>query len=183
VGQSDHRAAKRERRGPGPGVVRQRAAGSRRPETRQKRQVWRLVADVSGKDAEVVFPAAAGLACRGDIVGRSVDVTELSRAPTFNRRAARGEPGRRAHDAVRIVYGCMGVLLAAYLVSWLFRTHASSPLDDWCVDGFEVVAAGLCIAKGVPRRPGRAMPLILGLALLSWATGDMRSIRSLTSRS
>jgi diguanylate cyclase (GGDEF)-like protein len=67
----------------------------------------------------------------------------------------------------------MGVLVAAYLVSWLFRTHSSSPLDDWCVDGFEVVAAGLCIAKGVPRRPGRAMPLILGLALLSWATGDI----------
>ena len=67
----------------------------------------------------------------------------------------------------------MGVLLAAYLASWLFRTHSSSPLDDWCVDGFEVVAAGLCIAKGLTRRPGRAMPLILGLALLSWAAGDI----------
>jgi diguanylate cyclase len=121
----------------------------------------------------VVLPAAAGAACRGDSVRRSVDVTELSWAQTSNRRAARGDSGRRAPDAVRIVYGCMGVLLAAYWVSWLFRTHASSPLDDWCVDGFEVVAAGVCLAKGVARRPGRAMPLILGLALLSWATGDI----------
>jgi hypothetical protein len=68
------------------------------------------------------------------------------------------EPGRRAHDIMRFVYAFLGLLLAAYLISWLFRTQSSSPLDDWWVGGFEVVAAGLCIAKAAPRRPGRAMP-------------------------
>jgi diguanylate cyclase (GGDEF)-like protein len=81
---------------------------------------------------------------------------------------------------MRIVYAFLSLLLAAYLISWLFRAHASSPLDDWCVGAFEIIAASLCIAKGVPRRRGRAMPLILGLALLSWAAGDITlSVESL----
>jgi diguanylate cyclase (GGDEF)-like protein len=108
-----------------------------------------------------------------ETVGRTADVTEISGSRTSTRRAVYDEPGRRAHDIMRFVYAFLGLLLAAYLISWLFRTQSSSPLDDWCVGGFEVVAAGLCIAKAVPRRPGRAMPLILGVALLSWALGDI----------
>ncbi len=95
-----------------------------------------------------------------------------------------GEPGqlfraRWAGDRARTIlwatYAVMGVLLAGYLA---FLTasgpHGNSlPVSGWGAAGFELVAGALCIARGVSRRPGRAVALTLGLAVTSWALGDL----------
>ena len=96
----------------------------------------------------------------------------------------RGEPGelfhtRRRGDRARAVllavYGLMGILLVAYLAYLVIQgPHGESQVvTGWWVDAFELAAAALCIARGLTRRPGRAMALILGLAMTSWALGDL----------
>jgi diguanylate cyclase (GGDEF)-like protein len=85
-------------------------------------------------------------------------------------------PSDRVGDtpvAVRAVFGCLSIVLAVYLLSWTVRSSASPWLDGWLIDGFEVIAAALCLARGVRRGPGRAVALTLGLAVLSWAIGDL----------
>src|SRR5437879_9287556 len=60
--------------------------------------------------------------------------------------AAEGSPGRYLWSA----YTVMAVLLAAYLGSLIARPDASSTLvDGWMVCAFELVASGLCIARGL----------------------------------
>jgi diguanylate cyclase len=85
------------------------------------------------------------------------------------------EHGNHSNRKVWIVYGLMGGLLVGYLGHLVFRSHDqySSLLDGWLVAGFEVVAAGLCLAKGLLWRRGRAVALVLGAALLSWSIGDV----------
>ena len=46
-------------------------------------------------------------------------------------------------------------------------------LDGWTIVALELVASGLCIARGVLYRRGRAVALVLGAALLSWTIGDL----------
>jgi diguanylate cyclase (GGDEF)-like protein len=66
-------------------------------------------------------------------------------------------------------------ILAGYLISLVARTPAqlSAPLDGWGVAGFEVMLAVLCFARAVFRPGNRALALVLGAALLSWALGDV----------
>src|SRR5256884_1064208 len=73
------------------------------------------------------------------------------------------------------VYGLLGVLVVAYLSSLIFRGPDQSwPLvDDWMTAGFEIIAGALCMARAVGRRRSRAIPLVLGGALLAWAAGDL----------
>ncbi len=72
-------------------------------------------------------------------------------------------------------YGLMGVLLVGYLASMIARggNLSSQLLDGWSVSAFEVVLSVLCIARGLTRRPGRAMALTLGAGLLMWSLGDI----------
>lgn len=71
------------------------------------------------------------------------------------------------------VYGLLGVLLVGYLGSLLAPGHHSrSFIDGWPVVGFEFAASLLCIGLALGRKHGRAVPLVLGCALLSWTTGD-----------
>ena len=69
----------------------------------------------------------------------------------------------------------MGTLLIAYVTSLLVR----SPDDNWpWIDGwgvalFEVAAAGLLLARCVTQDHNRAVPLVLGSAVLAWAIGDL----------
>jgi diguanylate cyclase (GGDEF)-like protein len=74
-----------------------------------------------------------------------------------------------------IGFAVLGVLLAAYLISLLVRNPAEdwTWLDGWTVCGIEVVASGMCIVRGLNKHPGRAAPLALGFALLSWSVGDV----------
>jgi len=89
---------------------------------------------------------------------------------------------RRAgdHEAVALggAYAVMGVLLLAYLAYLAYRAFqggggGSRAISGWGVDLFELAAAGLCLARGLTRRPGRVVALTLGLALASWALGDV----------
>ncbi len=73
-----------------------------------------------------------------------------------------------------IGYGVIGTLLLAYLISLIVRNANQSWtwLDGWALTSLELVAVGMCLYRGFDRRPGRAIPLILGFALLSWTIGD-----------
>ena len=73
-----------------------------------------------------------------------------------------------------LAYAILGTLLIAYLVSLLIRRPDQQWewLDGWSVAAFEMVASVLCINKGLAKKPGRAVPLILGFSLLSWSIGD-----------
>ena len=65
------------------------------------------------------------------------------------------------------------MVLAAYLVSLLIRGPSQSiPLiDGWGVAAFELVASALCLGRALTSRH-RAVPLLLGLGILSWTFGD-----------
>jgi diguanylate cyclase (GGDEF)-like protein len=69
----------------------------------------------------------------------------------------------------------MATLLAAYLISLMVRSPSDSwpLLDGWGVAAFEVVLAGLLLARGFVGLPGRAVPIVLGAAVASWAIGDV----------
>jgi diguanylate cyclase (GGDEF)-like protein len=80
-----------------------------------------------------------------------------------------------AWRSVWVLYGVMGVLLAAYLGYLLARRPDgdSSLIDGWLVAGLETFASLLCIWQGLRSGRRRAMPLVLGAALLSWSIGDV----------
>lgn len=84
-------------------------------------------------------------------------------------------PGRRAARTVWLVYLSIAILLAGY-VGFLV-THAdhqySTWLDGWGVDCVEIVASLMCLSRALGRRRARAVPLVLGAALLSWSLGDV----------
>ncbi len=69
----------------------------------------------------------------------------------------------------------MATLLTAYVVSLLVRSPGQSwPwVDGWGVAVYEVILAGLLVARGFTRQGGRAVPLVLGSAVLAWALGDV----------
>lgn len=100
--------------------------------------------------------------------------------PTFtaNRPDAKLEPPLWVLNQAKWMwraFGVLGVVLLAYLVSLLVRPAGSSwPwLDGWVVCGIEVVAAIICILRGLDRHSSGAAPLSLGFGLLSWALGDV----------
>ncbi|MHB8488409.1 MAG: putative bifunctional diguanylate cyclase/phosphodiesterase [Candidatus Dormibacteria bacterium] len=81
----------------------------------------------------------------------------------------------RAPRAIWVVYAVMGSLLTAYIVSLLVRSPGDTwPwIDGWGVAVYEVILALLLVARGFSRLPGRAVPLVLGSAVLAWACGDV----------
>jgi diguanylate cyclase (GGDEF)-like protein len=91
------------------------------------------------------------------------------------RRLAARVPGPKHGDAVSLIYGVMGALLVAYLVLLIVRPPAQSSMviDGWGVDAFELFAGALCVVGGLRRRPGSAVPLVLGAAIVCWALGDL----------
>ena len=83
-------------------------------------------------------------------------------------------PAAPLRARIWIAYGAMGVLLVGYLAFKLFHGDSTSTLiDGWMVAGFELVASALCLARGLVRRSGRAVALVLGVGLLSWSIGDV----------
>ena len=81
----------------------------------------------------------------------------------------------RVTKTVWIGFTVLASLLVAYFISLLVRTPAQQTtwLDGWSVCALEVIASGMCIARGLNRSPGRSAPLVLGLSLLSWTIGDI----------
>ena len=105
----------------------------------------------------------------------------MSRAsvrPGSDTRAPRGaapvQPTAGGARQVWTAYAVMGVLLAAYLGSLIVRSpdQSSDLVDGWLAATFELVGAALCIGRAAIRRPGRAVAVTLGLALLMWSLGD-----------
>ena len=84
-------------------------------------------------------------------------------------------PDDRSKAVLWAAYALMGVLLVGYLASLIVRgsDHPSRLVDGWLVDGFEMTAAALCIARGLTRRSGRAVALTLGFGLVMWSLGDI----------
>jgi diguanylate cyclase (GGDEF)-like protein len=68
----------------------------------------------------------------------------------------------------------MGALLLSYFVSLIVRGPDQSVefVDGWLVAAFEVVASALCISRAFGDRRRRAIPLTLGVGVLSWSIGD-----------
>ena len=100
--------------------------------------------------------------------------------PDGGKRGEQGWPdhARRAGDRARTslvtTYALMGVLLVGYLAFLLVRGPSGNSLlvSGWGAASFELAAGALCLARGVTRRPGRAVALTLGFAITSWALGD-----------
>ncbi|MBV9837276.1 MAG: diguanylate cyclase, partial [Solirubrobacterales bacterium] len=69
----------------------------------------------------------------------------------------------------------MGALLLGYVILLLggYSPSNTSLIGGWGVDAFEMLAGALCVANGFVRRRGRAVPIVLGASLMSWATGDL----------
>ncbi|MGB9183305.1 MAG: bifunctional diguanylate cyclase/phosphodiesterase [Solirubrobacteraceae bacterium] len=78
------------------------------------------------------------------------------------------------HQGARSVYAVLAAVLLAYIAYAALRGPGQNItlIDGWGVDAVELLAAALCMAAGL--RPGRiaAAPLVLGLALAAWGTGD-----------
>jgi diguanylate cyclase (GGDEF)-like protein len=88
--------------------------------------------------------------------------------------------GARRFGAVRgwrhvwLAYGLLAVVLLAYFAFLLDDPGRGyvTWLDGWAVDAIELSAGVLCLARAASRAHGRAVPLILGIALVSWSVGD-----------
>jgi diguanylate cyclase (GGDEF)-like protein len=90
------------------------------------------------------------------------------------RGAAMPKHGTRPNATIWIAYGVMGILLAGFLARLMFHEDHYWPLvDGWGVAGFELIVSGLCLARGLVRRSGRTVALVLGAALLAWSMGDV----------
>jgi diguanylate cyclase (GGDEF)-like protein len=72
------------------------------------------------------------------------------------------------------LYAVLGAILVAYLLTLLLRNPGAhwTWLDGWVICAVEIVAALMCIARGVSRSAPPAYA-ILGVALLCWAVGDL----------
>ena len=75
---------------------------------------------------------------------------------------------RRAPHQGRLlwaVYGALGAVLVAYLVSLLVRGDNSSELvDGWLVAAFELLGSCLCFLRAAGRPGRRAVPVAFGSA-------------------
>ncbi len=71
-------------------------------------------------------------------------------------------------------FGLLGFLFVGYLGWMIFLPHFrySPVVNGWLPDGFELIVALLCLARGLLRQRGRVVALALGVGLLSWAIGD-----------
>jgi len=84
-----------------------------------------------------------------------------------------------AGPAVRMFYVLAAVLVAGYVISELVRrdAHGWPIVDDWGVAVFEILLSAMCIARGLVasnrNRMARAVPIVLGSALMAWSLGDL----------
>jgi len=99
--------------------------------------------------------------------------TALPNPPKPSTEAAPAEPHRHS-QWVRFAFAGLGVLWLAYLISLIVRRPGQqwTWLDGWGLVGLEMVATALCLHRGREKRPGRTVPLLLGMAVLCWTIGD-----------
>ena len=95
----------------------------------------------------------------------------LSALASLARSRRRDDPSRRVWASYTLLAG----VLLGYLVLLLVRRNGSYSLavDGWGVVAFEMAAGLLCIAGALHRHQGRGAWVLLGAALMSWASGDL----------
>src|SRR4051812_4310472 len=77
---------------------------------------------------------------------------------------------RRAARAVLMV---AAALVAAQLAHALFSVGPDWLFDDIVYNAVDLIAAGLCLARGLARREDRAAWLLIGGGLVAWTLGDL----------
>ena len=82
---------------------------------------------------------------------------------------ARGSAQKRA---LSLIFGLLGALLFAYLVYLLASPEGSLAITGWGASGFEFVVGALCLSAGLAPARRRVVPILFGLATMSWAIGD-----------
>jgi methyl-accepting chemotaxis protein len=90
--------------------------------------------------------------------------------------AAASEVDAGRPPALTALYGLLIVVLAGFAVSLIVRGPDGPSytwLDGWGVDGFELLAGLLVIARGIARPRDRAYTVWLGLGCCAWAVGDI----------
>ena len=75
--------------------------------------------------------------------------------------------------ALSLTFGLLGALLLAYLVYLLVTPEGSLAVNGWGAAGYELVLGALCLAAGLVPARRRVVPVLLGLATMSWAIGDL----------
>ena len=84
-----------------------------------------------------------------------------------------------ASPALKRLYAADGDPRGRLLVSEMLRGNAGSwpAVDQWGVAGFELLGSALCIRRAFVGRDralmARLVPFVLGVALMSWSTGDL----------
>src|SRR3984893_6438898 len=83
-------------------------------------------------------------------------------------------PARPRIRPIWAAYSLLGVLVIAYITALILRGPGVEwPfVDGWLVAAFEFLASVLCLYRALTLRRGRAVPLLLGLGVLSWSIGD-----------
>jgi diguanylate cyclase len=73
-----------------------------------------------------------------------------------------------------LVYGLLGLCLIAYAVFVSVRPAGqySTAVDGWGVDAGEIIAGLLCLTRAYANPRHRLVTLLLGVGILTWATGD-----------
>jgi diguanylate cyclase (GGDEF)-like protein len=121
-------------------------------------------------------------AARVSPAGKDLDLPEhrpatrpVIAAANRRRRLSVATESTRAARVLWASYGLLAVLLAAYLASLLLRspTQDLALFDGWVVGAIEVAATILCLIGATGRHRGRAVPLVLGAALMAWTAGDI----------
>jgi PAS domain S-box-containing protein len=82
---------------------------------------------------------------------------------------------------MRTIFFVAALLVVAYLISLVVRPISSynTLVDGWAVDVFELAMGALCILRFRDQRwrsantAMRILPLIIGIACISWAVGDV----------
>ncbi|MGA3354586.1 MAG: EAL domain-containing protein [Acidimicrobiales bacterium] len=91
-------------------------------------------------------------------------------------RAFDRQGNRRALGTVAAVgFSALIVLLATYVVVAFVPNLGGGwkTVSEWPLDGFEIVASGLCLARAIADRKDRLVAIILGSGLLAWSLGDV----------
>jgi diguanylate cyclase len=99
-------------------------------------------------------------------------MTEIAQAAGVSVDIAAARATRRR---TMLVFAPLVLLLLAYLVSLVVRKAGaySTLLDGWLVSGFEITASLLCLFCGFRGPQRRLVPIVLGVAALSWSLGDV----------
>ena len=116
--------------------------------------------------------ASALTLARARVEGQPTMSASVARART---RALSGRGHASGASAIWVPYGVLAAMLLAYLGYLIARpiSESSTLIDGWLLCAVEIVASGLCIARGVRRKSGRLVPLLLGASILSWSLGDV----------